>query len=147
MTDAATEHLEVTRTIRAGRQRVFDAWTSPDMIVQWWGAGGITCPEAQFDLTVGGIYRIANQSPDGAVMWITGTFSHIDPPISLTYTWAMEPVDLEAEPSIVEVTFDEVDDGTLVTVRQTRISSAEERTMHLAGWNGCLDGLRELLAG
>jgi len=142
---AQQEQLEVSRIIRADRERVFSAWTDPKMIVQWWGAGGITCPSAEMDLAVGGSYRIANEAPDGMTMWITGTFSHVEPPEKLTYSWAMEPVDADTVYSLVEVSFDEAPDGTLVTVVQTRIPSPEMQKMHLQGWLGCLEGLGELI--
>lgn len=140
-----TEQLEVTRVIKASPHRLFEAWTNPDMIVQWWGAGGVSCPMAEMDLAVGGRYRIANETPDGNTMWITGTFSRVESPTELAYTWAMEPVGPETVHSLVEVTFHPEADGTRVTVRQTRIASREARQMHLDGWIGCLDGLDRLL--
>lgn len=145
MTTVPHEQLEVSRQINVSPQRVFDAWTSPEMIVRWWGAGGVTCPAAEIDLTIGGAYRIANQTPDGATMWITGSFNRIEPPNALAYTWAMEPIEPHTTHSLVEVAFDPTPDGTLVTVRQTRIASAGAREMHLDGWKGCLDGLHKLL--
>jgi uncharacterized protein YndB with AHSA1/START domain len=139
------QQLEVSRLINASPRRVFEAWTNPDMIIRWWGAGGVTCPAAEIDLTVGGTYRIANQTPDGATMWITGTFNRIEPPSALAYTWAMEPIAPDTAYSLVEVAFDPKPDGTLVTVQQTQIPSIEALDTHLEGWLGCLDGLDRLL--
>ncbi|MGI9607943.1 MAG: SRPBCC family protein [Acidimicrobiales bacterium] len=142
-----TQHheLEVSRLIRADRDRVFEAWTDPAQIVAWWGAGGVVCTHAEMDLRVGGTYRISNQMPGGPTMWITGTFSVVDAPMRLEYSWAMEPLTEESDYSVVEVTFGEADGGTLVTVAQTRIPSSEVHDMHLAGWIGCLDGLAALV--
>ncbi len=139
--------LAVSRTIRATPDRVFDAWTSPDLIPRWWGGGGVTCPEAHVDLVTGGTYRIANAMPDGTVTWISGVFEIIERPHRLQYTWDVEPADPEAASSVVVVEFAPVDDGTLVTINQTRIPSDEARMMFEMGWNGCLDGLRALLEG
>ena len=50
--------LRLTRLIKAGRDRVFAAWTDPAILKQWWGPGPITCPEAHIDLREGGTYRI-----------------------------------------------------------------------------------------
>ncbi len=144
MTPTHTQ-LEVSRTIRADRERVFDAWTDPAKIVKWWGAGGVTCPEAEMDVAAGGTYRIANLTPSGETMWISGRFSRVEPPALLTYSWAMEPIDENTQHSEVEVSFDETPDGTLVTVVQTRIASPEAREAHLGGWIGCLEGLEALL--
>jgi uncharacterized protein YndB with AHSA1/START domain len=142
----ALQQLEVSRVINASPDRLFEAWTTPDMIVRWWGAGGITCPEAEMDLAVGGRYRIANETPDGNVMWISGIFSKVDPPHELAYSWGMEPIDDTVPLSLVEVIFSPGADGTLVTVRQTQIATPQAREMHLAGWVGCLEGLESLLA-
>lgn len=140
------QRLEVTRLIKADQDRVFTAWTDPAMIVKWWGAGGVKCTEAQMDLGVGGAYRIANQTPDGTTMWITGTFSRVNPPYELAYTWAMEPISVDTAFSLVEVSFDQTEEGTLVKVIQTQIASPGAREIHLQGWIGCLEGLDELLS-
>ena len=137
--------LEVSRLIRADQDRVFSAWTDPAMIVQWWGAGGVKCTAAEIDLTVGGAYRIANQAPDGTTMWITGTFSQVNPPHNLAYTWAMEPITNNSTHSFVEVKFQEKEEGTLVSIIQTQIDSPEAREIHLQGWIGCLEGLDQLM--
>lgn len=141
------QRLEVSRLIKAGQARVFSAWTDPTMIVQWWGAGDVKCTAAEMNLTVGGAYRIANQAPDGTTMWIAGTFSHVNPPRDLAYTWAIEPITDSTTYSLVEVTFDEAEDGTLVTITQTRIASPEAREIHRDGWIGCLEGLDMLISG
>lgn len=141
-----SESLEVGRIVRAGLERVFTAWTDPSMIVHWWGADGVTCPEASVDLRVGGSYRIANATPDGQVMWITGSFLTVDRPNRLAYTWTMEPLGDDNHYSLVEVAFDEVPDGTAITVIQTKIADPTTREIHLGGWLGCLDGLEKLLA-
>lgn len=136
--------LVVSRTIRAAPDRVFDAWTTADQITRWWGGGGVTCPEAQVELAVGGAYRIANAMPDGTVTWISGVFEFVERPYRLRYTWDVEPADPDAASSVVAVEFAPVDGGTLVTVNQTRIPSDDARLMFEAGWNGCLDGLRSM---
>lgn len=142
---STSQSLEVSRVIRADQDRVFSAWTDPAEIVQWWGAGGVICTEAELDLVVGGSYRFANQTPDGTTMWITGKFNQVEPPRELSYTWAMEPITDETEYSLVVVSFARVDNGTLVTVVQTQIPSPEAREIHLQGWIGCLEGLDELI--
>jgi uncharacterized protein YndB with AHSA1/START domain len=141
-----THHLEVSRLIRAEQGNVFAAWTDPEKIVQWWGAGGVICTEATINLAVGGRYRFANLTPDGNTMWITGVFTDVDPPGRLEYTWATEPVDEDTPYSKVVVTFTEDDDGTLVTVAQTQIPTQEVREMNHFGWVGCLEGLEVFMA-
>src|SRR5207237_939053 len=40
---------------------------------------------------VGGGYRIANQRPDGSLIWIAGEFLVVEPPHRLVFTWQLEP--------------------------------------------------------
>jgi uncharacterized protein YndB with AHSA1/START domain len=144
MTDG--ESLSVERMVRSKIDNVFDAWVDPVLIPRWWGAGDVTCPEAQVDLRVGGQYRIANQMPDGAVMWIAGTFVAIDRPTRIEYTWAMETGNNADVSSNVVVTFEDKGDATNIIVVQTHIADAVTREIHLDGWVGCLAGLDSLLA-
>ena len=56
--------LKVTKTIKASRERVFAAWTQPEMLHQWWGAHeSFSAPIAEVDLKVGGKTDLACWSP------------------------------------------------------------------------------------
>lgn len=140
-----THRLEVSRLIHAEQRKVFEAWTAPDQIVKWWGAGGVTCTEATLDLAVGGRYRFANLTPDGSTMWITGIFTEVDPPRRLEYTWATEPIDDQTQYSLVIVTFVKQDVDTLVTIEHSEIATPEARETNHFGWVGCLEGLEGLI--
>ena len=144
MTEASIS-LIVRRTIRATPERIFAAWTTPEQLVQWWGPSDVSCPSAEVDLRVGGRYRLANRTPDGSVIYISGEFVRVTPPRELVYTWALEPA--SGPPEQVTVRFDPVDGGTEVVVVHERIPSEPARVSHEHGWNGCLDGLDALLTG
>ena len=134
-----TVTLVVRRTILATPERLFDAWTQPEQLKKWWGPKSVTCVDAEVDLQVGGHYRIANQFPDGKVLWISGEFETIERPRKLVYTWRLAS---EAGPSErVTVTFTARDQDTEVIVTHERIPSVAMRDMHEQGWLGCLDGL------
>ena len=67
--------LTLKRVIRSRREQVFEAWTNPDLLRQWWGPGSTICPEASIDLRVGGTIRIANELEDGRI-FLTGVYSN-----------------------------------------------------------------------
>src|SRR4029077_8571535 len=96
--------LVVRRIIKAAPERLFRAWTEPEQLKKWWGPQSVTCVDAEVDLRIGGRYRIANQFPDGKVLWISGEFQVIEPPHKLAYTWRIGPDSLPAE--LVTVTFE-----------------------------------------
>src|SRR5579863_3234882 len=59
---AQTLTLEVKRLIKAPRERVFAAWTTPDAILKWLGSETCHALSAKVDLRVGGEYRIRSHS-------------------------------------------------------------------------------------
>ena len=50
--------LTQTRVIRAPRARVYEAWTNPEIVKQWFGPVGLQCPSVEVDPRIGGAYRI-----------------------------------------------------------------------------------------
>jgi uncharacterized protein YndB with AHSA1/START domain len=140
-----TAVLIVRRSIRASPERIFDAWTQPRRLKQWWGPKSVECIAAEVDLRVGGRYRIANQFPDGKVLWISGEFEVIERPRKLVYTWRVGPDEAPAER--VTITFEARGEETEVIVMHERIATDAMRDMHQQGWVGCLDGLVDYLEG
>jgi uncharacterized protein YndB with AHSA1/START domain len=135
--------LRIRRVIAARAERIFDAWTKPELLVQWWGPAGVRCIAAEVDLRSGGAYRIGNQLPDGAVLWISGEFELVDSPHRLVYSWRVG----EELESRVTVTFTAIAEGsTEVVIHHERVPSVVVRDDHERGWNGCLDGLARWIA-
>lgn len=135
--------LRVSRIIRAPREEVFAAWTDPAMLVQWWGPGPVSCPEAHVDLREGGGYRLANREADGSVTWISGTFERVRPPQELAYTWSVTGV--PHAPTLVRVSFLPHPEGTQLVLVHERFAEAAIRDMHGQGWEACIDKLQALL--
>ena len=133
--------LVVRKTIRATPERLFDAWTQPTQLRQWWGPQDVECVDAEVDLRIGGQYRIANRFRDGRVVWITGQFEVIEPPHRLEYTWRVEP---QTAWERVCVRFERTRGGTDVVVTHDRIGDERTRDTHERGWRECLDDLAEL---
>ncbi|HEX2790562.1 MAG TPA: SRPBCC domain-containing protein [Steroidobacteraceae bacterium] len=135
--------LIVRRTIRATPARLFEAWTQPAQLRQWWGPESVVCIDAEVDLRVGGRYRIANRFADGKILWIAGEFEAIEAPHKLVYTWALEPVSGATER--VTVQFRPLGESTEVIVTHEGIASVPVRQRHEQGWQGCLSGLADYL--
>jgi uncharacterized protein YndB with AHSA1/START domain len=48
--------LRVKKLIKANRDRVFEAWTTPELMKKWYAPDDMTVPNATSDLRVGGVY-------------------------------------------------------------------------------------------
>ena len=136
--------LTISRVIRAPRQKVFSAWTTPELLTKWWGPGHVTCPEAHVDLREGGGYRLANLEADGSIVWISGRFERVRAPEELVYTWKVSIIPGEA--TLVRVKFLPHPDGTELVLVHERFAAEALRDMHLQGWGGCLDKLEAFIA-
>jgi len=135
--------LVVTRRFSVLPDEMFDAWTNPEKLREWWGPPGVKCTHAEVNLRVGGNFRLANLLPDGNTLWIGGTYEEVDAPRRLKYSWHIEPAhDLDAER--VTVDFFAREGGTEVVVTHTAIDSVERFNAHQHGWVGCLDELADL---
>ncbi len=79
--------LRLTRRFDATRETVFDAWTSPENLKQWWGPGEFKTTVAEVDLRPGGAYRFVIEAQGAPRMELHGVFHEVVPPARLVYTW------------------------------------------------------------
>ncbi|MCG3117731.1 MAG: SRPBCC domain-containing protein [Candidatus Manganitrophus sp. SA1] len=136
--------LQITRFFPASREKIFEAWTRPDKIMQWFAPGEMTIPLAEVDLRVGGRYRIQMKDPDGGeTHTTTGVYKEILPPQRLVFTWRWEGPD--SQETEVTIELKEKDGGTELTLTHARFANTESRDKHQHGWNGCLENLSRFL--
>jgi uncharacterized protein YndB with AHSA1/START domain len=136
-TSVKTVEVTVERTIPAAPGEVFDAWLDPTVP----GAFGHENEQLIVDL-----------KPDGLWYWRSrggtphyGRFIEIARPTRIQHTW-MSPNTLGKE-SIVTVTFQMREGGTLMTILHSGLPSAEMAAAHEKGWNHFLDTLSNSFAG
>src|SRR5512140_3197913 len=91
--------LQIRRVIKGSRQRVFDAWTKPEQIRQWFGPAALSVKDATTDLRVNGAYRIEmegdasncvppkDSTGGGRRPIATGRYTEIVPNERLSFTW------------------------------------------------------------
>jgi uncharacterized protein YndB with AHSA1/START domain len=155
-TATPTKQLVVERTLRASPERIFDAFTDPEQLTQWWWPKGFTCPAAEVDLRVGGTYKLAMQWPDAIpggdqfAHHMAGEYYEIDRPHRLLMSGrAVNEEQGELFATLIEVTLEERDEGTALTMRQSYFEPmppAEALNGADQGWNEQLDKLEQILA-
>ena len=144
----AQEAVRVSRTFQASRQRVFKAWTDPELLIRWFIDDDAEMEIRELDLRVGGRWRF-DGTERGRPWALEGTFREVVPPDRLVYTWkwAEEPALGGPGDTVVTVEFRERGpDRTEVTVTQEGFASAVARAEHSRGWVGCLERLEGLVA-
>jgi len=113
-----------TRVFDAPRELVWQVWTDPKHLAQWWGPDGFTTTTSAYDARPGGIWRFVMHGPDGRDYQNRITFDEIVKPERIVYHHGggddVEPVQFK-----VTVTFEDVGGKTKLTMRGVFPSAAE----------------------
>jgi uncharacterized protein YndB with AHSA1/START domain len=110
----ADREVVMTRVLDAPRELVWEAWTNPKHIVNWWGPNGFITTIESMDLRIGGEWKYMMVAADGTRFPNHSVFKEITPVSKLVYDQGDgERVWFEAS-----VTLQESGNGTLLTLRQ-----------------------------
>ncbi len=143
MTQKTTLRME--RTYRAPAQRVFDAWTSEEVIRRWWHAEhDWETTEAEVDLRVGGAVRVVMRNPHKDIEYGGGgTYTEIEPPRRLGFTWTWDGEDRQG---LIELDFEDQNGTTVVRFTHSGLRDEETVRSHEDGWGKAFANLERLLA-
>jgi uncharacterized protein YndB with AHSA1/START domain len=137
--------LRLERTLTAPRPAVYRALTEPEELGKWWGPRGFTVPHVDFDLRVGGRYRIAMQPPDGDLFHLSGEFREVEPPARLAYAFRWDPPHPDDRETVVTLTLEDRGEETEVRLTQGEFATEERYALHEAGWTESFERLEQML--
>ncbi len=86
MTTFGEGTVGITRVFDAPRALVWQAWTDPKMMAQWFGPRGFTSSVPELDVRVGGALRIVMHGPDGNDYPMKGVFREVVAPERLVFS-------------------------------------------------------------
>jgi uncharacterized protein YndB with AHSA1/START domain len=150
ITTPSDSEILMTRDFDAPRALVWDMFTKPEHLEQWWGGGMHQNVSIEMDVRVGGTYRYVGKMPDGTVVPFKGEYREIDPPSRVVFTEIFD-VDMAREhPAVITTTFTEANGKTTMKVL-CRYDSKETRDIVLAsgmehGAAASYDAIERMLA-
>jgi uncharacterized protein YndB with AHSA1/START domain len=123
---ALDREIVLCRVINAPPERVFEAWTDPNQIRQWFGPAGFTTETLECDIRPGGLWRFVYTGPDGKQWDNRMQFVRIEAPRLIEIEHGSDKDDDPAR-FYVTITFDAQSNGkTVLTMRQVH-PTAEQR--------------------
>jgi uncharacterized protein YndB with AHSA1/START domain len=148
VTTPAEREIHIERVFDAPRDRVFAAFTDPELIPEWWGPHGTTTVVDRMDVRPGGDWRFVSRNSDGGESGFRGTFREVTPPERIVWTFEWEG--MPGHVLVETVTFEDLGDRTMV-ITTSLFHTAEERDGMLSsgmerGMNETYARLDELLA-
>jgi uncharacterized protein YndB with AHSA1/START domain len=144
--------LSFSRIIDAPREKIFQAWTEPELLKQWFAPLPWTTPVAELDVRTGGTSLIVMRGPDGVEFPNSGVYLEVVKNERLVftdaYTKAWEPSKKPFMTGII--TLEDLGGKTRYTARVLHWTEADRETHEkmdfYRGWGQCTDQLAALVA-
>jgi uncharacterized protein YndB with AHSA1/START domain len=147
ITTPAEREIHVERVFAAPIERVWQAFTDPDLIKQWWGGGGNLIVE-RMEVERGGHWRFVVEGPEGTDGF-EGRYREVSPMerVVQTFEWDGMPGHVAVETA----TFTDLGDGRTKITTTSLFHTVEERDGMLNsgmehGLNASYNALDALLA-
>jgi len=150
--DNQTKTVSITKEFAAELSLVWDAYTTPELLDQWWAPKPFTSRTTVMDFKVGGRRFYAMISPDGDERWSVQKYKSITPKTNFKFLNAFADKDENPElpGSDWDLNFSEQDGKTKVSISIYNESLERlERMIELGfkeGVTAQLENLEELLA-
>lgn len=146
------EPVVVEGYFAAAPDRVFDAWTNPDIVVKWFGSKPNSLHSADIDLRPGGAWRFVMSSGADGSNGFEGEYLDIEPDRRLVFSWSHvieKPGGVrDVTPhSRVEVDFSPKGGGTYVRLVHSAIQSDDARRGVGGGWEKGFGYMTDMFGG
>lgn len=140
LTRPGADEIAFERRIPGSARLFWRLWTEPDHVKRWWGPGDGKTTLCQIDLRIGGAWRIAFTSPSYGDKVLEGTYTALEEPHHLSYTWAWEEDGVSGHRSLVTVSFEDAGPDCILRVHHSGLSPQQAET-HPIGWRSALEAL------
>jgi len=147
---ASERELVLTRLINAPREKVYRAWTDPELLKQWFAPKPYTTPIVEIDVRVGGSGYFVMRGADGKDLPNRGVYLEVVPNEKLVSTDAYVEAWEPSEKSFMTLilTFEDEGGKTRYTARVRHWTVADreahEKMGFHAGWGPWTDQLEAL---
>lgn len=136
--------LVVTRSFDAAPELVWKAWTTPELIAQWF-APGVVMEVRELDVRPGGTFRFGDPA-DPASGEYTGTYITVEPLRELSFSvidFSMtdDPAGISAG---FKIEFEGVGDQTRITLTSIPPENSYDKNTFDA-WTGCFERLAAVI--
>lgn len=146
-TKTKSNELKITRIYNAPVEMVWEAWTDPNKVSQWWGPRGFTLTTHSKDLRPGGSWKYTMHGPDGTDYPNDTKYLEVEKYTKLVYDHG----GYEDRPPLFRVTvlFSEINGKTKMDMTMT-LATAEaaediRKFIKKAGGDGTWDRLAEFV--
>ena len=123
--ETADREIILTRVFDAPRELVWEAWTDPKHVVNWWGPRGFTTTIEKMDVRPGGVWKHVMHGPDGTDYPNSSVFKEVVKPERIVYSHGGGKKGGPGVHFVATWTFEALGDKTKVTMHAIFPSAAD----------------------
>jgi len=145
--------LVLERTVDVAPELVWKAWTTPELIVQWFTPKPWSTKSCEIDLQPGGKFNTTMRSPDGEEYPNTGCLLVVEEGSTLVFTSSLGPgfrpqIAEEGFPFTAVISIEPAGSGTKYTATAIHADASAKKQHEgmgfIDGWGTALDQLVEV---
>ena len=140
-----SSNLNVSKQFNCSKEALYNAWTQPEQLKQWWKPMGNTLTDVVNDIKEGGEVRYVFADNR---LTIDGKYEKVQGHESLEYTWnwhmTSEPI--PDAPYKLTVQFEGDENNSIISIMQTGFKNDESVQPHKQGWEQGLQQLQDFLS-
>lgn len=149
------DHVFIEETFDACPERVFNAWTDPQKLIQWYAPEGCTIFFKKIEVETGGKFHSCISNPQFGDCWCIGEYKEVVPYSKLVFTMInadengdpVNPIEIGMDPdwpgeTLVTVTFSDENGRTKLQLRQTVSQQLAKKTGAYPSWIQMLNNLK-----
>jgi uncharacterized protein YndB with AHSA1/START domain len=138
--------VEVSKDFSVSKDNLYDAWTKPELLKEWWKPMNNKLTEVTNDISEGGTVRYEFEN-NGLV--ISGEYIEVKEKERLVYTWNWNFPQDEVKNASYKLTvqFKVKDDSSTLQITQDNFHNEEGTLPHKQGWDKALEELEHFLSG
>ena len=153
MTNVSNESRElvISRLFDAPREAIYNAWVTPELLMQWWTPKPWSTTQATIEPMAGGAFNTTHTDPEGNEHPDEGVFLEVVPNERIVFTdafskgWQPKP-----DPFMLAIVTLEDEEGKTRYTATVRHWTAEAKERHEAmgfheGWGQALNQLAQLV--
>lgn len=148
----------IEETFNAGIEKVFNAWTDPQLLIKWFAPNGCTIYFTKLEVKTGGQFHSCISNPQFGDCWCVGEYKEVVPYSKIVFTMInadekgnpINPADIGMDPewpgeTMVTVTFIEENGKTKLQLRQTVSQELAKKTGAYPSWLQMLDNMKDVI--
>lgn len=146
MDDPNNRTLTLKRTFNAPIQLVWEAWTQPEHIANWWGPKGMKTKVIEHNFNVGGTWKYTMEMPDGNEFIAEGEYLEIIELAKICSSANFRPMTEGVEiQAIFEASGDKTNFTFNVVHPTAEYCQQQEKMGFMNGWGSVFDRLHEYM--